>query len=79
MRRLAVLALVAAVVACDDDNDGDRDEGAADREPGISADTTVVERTMQDTVIVTRDTNVTVDTTVRRGDRPVDSDTTRED
>jgi hypothetical protein len=78
MRRLAVLALVAAVVACDDDNDRDRDEGA-DREPGISADTTVVERTMQDTVIVTRDTNVTVDTTVRRGDRPVDSDTTRED
>lgn len=76
MRRLAVLVLIAAVGACDDDND--RDEGALDREPGISADTTVVERTMQDTVIVTRDTNVTVDTTVRRGDRAVDTDTTHD-
>ena len=79
MRRLAILALVAAVAACDDDNDREQDEGALDRDPGISADTTVIERTMQDTVIVTRDTNVTVDTTVRRGSTPVDSDTTRED
>lgn len=79
MRRLAVLALIAAVAACDDDNDRDRDDDALDRDPGMSADTTVIERTMQDTVIVTRDTSVTVDTTVRRGDRPVDSDTTRDD
>ena len=79
MRRLPLLALVAAAAACDDDDGRDRDEGALDRDPGISADTTVVERTMQDTVIITRDTNVTVDTTVRRGDSPVDSDTTRDD
>ena len=79
MRRLAVLALIAAVAACDDDNGRDRDDDALDRDPGMSADTTVIERTMQDTVIVTRDTSVTVDTTVRRGDRPVDSDTTRDD
>lgn len=79
MRRLAMLALVAAVAACDDDDDGVRDEGALDREPGASADTTVIERTMQDTVIITRDTSVTVDTTVRRGNHPVDSDTTRDD
>lgn len=78
MRRLAILALVA-IAGCDDDNDRERNEGALDRDPGISADTTVIERTMQDTVIVTRDTNVTVDTTVRRGGTPVDSDTTRED
>ena len=73
------MALAMALGACDEDNDRDRDEGVLDRDPGISADTTVVERTMQDTVIVTRDTNVTVDTTVRRGGTPVDSDTTRED
>ncbi len=79
MRTLAVLALAAAAGACDDDNGRDRDEGALDRDPGISADTTVIERTMQDTVIITRDTSVTVDTTVRRGGSPVESDTTRED
>jgi hypothetical protein len=78
MRGLAALVLVMAAAACDDDG-RDRDEGAIDRDPGISADTTVVERTMQDTVIITRDTTVTVDTTVRRGDSPVESDTTRED
>jgi hypothetical protein len=77
MRRLAILALVVAVGACDKDND--REEGAVDRDPGMSADTAVVERTMQDTVIVTRDTTVDVDTVVRRGDTPVDSDTTRDD
>ena len=76
MRRLAMLALVMAVAACDDDNDRD---GGADREPGMSADTSVIERTMQDTVIVTRDTTVSVDTVVRRGATPVDSDTTRDD
>ena len=79
MRRLAALVLVAALGACEDDDDRDRDEGALDRDPGMSADTTVIERKMQDTVIVTRDTSVTVDTTVRRGDTPVDSDTTRDD
>ncbi|MGE5926623.1 MAG: hypothetical protein ACM357_04670 [Gemmatimonadota bacterium] len=78
MRRLAVMVLVAAAAACDDDG-ADRDEGALDRDPGISADTTVIERTMQDTVIITRDTTVSVDTTVRRGGTPVDSDTTRDD
>jgi hypothetical protein len=67
-----------AVAACDDD-DNDRDDGALDREPGMSADTAVIERTMQDTVIVTRDTTVSVDTVVRRGAMPVDSDTTRDD
>jgi hypothetical protein len=71
-----MLALVVAIAACDDD---DRDDGAADRDPGMSADTAVVERTMQDTMIITRDTTVDVDTVVRRGSAPVDSDTTRDD
>ena len=70
MRRLLLLSILAAVWACDDRDDDDR----ADREPGRSADTAVVERTMQDTVIVTRDTMVRVDTTVRRGTQPVDVD-----
>ena len=76
MRQLAMLALVVAIAACDDD---DRDEGAVDRDPGMSADTAVVERTMQDTMIITRDTTVDVDTVVRRGSAPVDSDTTLDD
>lgn len=76
MRRIAMLALVVGIAACDDD---DRDEGAVDRDPGMSADTAVIERTMQDTVIITRDTTVDVDTVVRRGSAPVDSDTTRDD
>lgn len=79
MRRLAMLALVLAVGACEDDDDRDLDEGAIDPDPGMSADTTVVERTMQDTMIITRDTSVTVDTTMRRGGTPVDTDTTRDD
>lgn len=73
MRRLLLLSL-AAVLACEEADD---DDDRADRDPGMSADTTVVERTMQDTVIVTRDTTVRVDTTVRRGSQAVDSDTTR--
>ena len=72
MRRLLALSLAATVLACEDaDND---DDARADRDPGMSADTAVIERTMQDTVIVTRDTTVRVDTTVRRGTQAVDVD-----
>jgi hypothetical protein len=42
-----------------------------DAETGMAVDTVVTQRTVQDTSIVTTDTNVTVDTSVSRGDSAV--------
>lgn len=56
----AGLALVVGLAACET---RDADTGRVD-----AADTSVTTRTTQDTTIVTADTSVDVDTTVREGD-----------
>jgi hypothetical protein len=58
---LAGLALLVSLTACE--NRTDRDTGRVD-----AADTSVTTRTTQDTTIVTADTSVDVDTTVKEGD-----------
>src|SRR5215204_4938348 len=59
---IAGLALVVGLVGCDN-RGGTRDTGRVD-----AADTSVTTRTTQDTTIVTADTSVDVDTTVKEGD-----------
>ena len=58
---LAGLALLVSLTACE--NRTDRDTGRVD-----AADTSVTTRTTQDTTIVTADTSVDVDTTVKEGE-----------
>jgi hypothetical protein len=58
---LAGLALLVSLTACE--NRTDRDTGRVD-----AADTSVTTRSTQDTTIVTADTSVDVDTTVKEGD-----------
>ena len=58
---LTALALVAGIAAC---NKGGTDSARV----GEAADTMVTPRTTQDTTIVTSDTTVGSDTTVREGD-----------
>ena len=58
---LAGLALLVSLTACENRNA--RDTGRVE-----SADTSVTTRTTQDTTIVTADTSVDVDTTVKQGD-----------
>jgi hypothetical protein len=57
----AGLALVVGLVACENRNA--RDTGRVD-----AADTSLTNRTTQDTTIVTADTSVDMDTTVKEGD-----------
>jgi hypothetical protein len=57
----AGLALVVGLVACENRNA--RDTGRVD-----AADTSLTTRTTQDTTIVTADTSVDLDTTVKEGD-----------
>jgi hypothetical protein len=57
----AGLALVVGLVACENRNA--RDTGRVD-----AADTSLTTRTTQDTTIVTADTLVDMDTTVKEGD-----------
>jgi hypothetical protein len=59
---LTALVLVAGLAACERDRETGRVEGSE------SADTSVMTRTTQDTMIVTSDTNVDTDTTVKEGD-----------
>jgi hypothetical protein len=61
---LTALALVVGLAACDQrgQDTGRVGEGAE------SVDTSVTTRTTEDTTIVTRDTQVEVDTTVKEGD-----------
>jgi hypothetical protein len=42
-----------------------------------TADTVVTKREMQDTAVITHDTSISTDTTKRKGDRPVDTDTVK--
>jgi hypothetical protein len=58
---LTALALVAGLAAC-----GDR--GTDSARVGENADTSVMTRTTQDTAIVTSDTTVDTDTTVKEGE-----------
>jgi hypothetical protein len=61
------LVLVAAAAAC---NNGDRDAADTAR---FSADTSITERTVQDTTIVTHDTVIRSDTIIRPGGTTSDS------
>jgi hypothetical protein len=63
MKTVIAAALLLGLVACETRTD--RETGRVD---GESADTSVMTRTTQDTMIVTSDTNVDTDTTVREGD-----------
>lgn len=58
---ITALALVAGLAAC-----GDRGQDSA--RVGETADTSVMTRQTQDTTIVTSDTTVRSDTTVKEGD-----------
>jgi hypothetical protein len=69
MKVLTGLALLIGLAACN--TRGDQETGRA------GADTTVMTRQTQDTAIVTSDTTVNVDTTVKEGDRPVGRDTVK--
>jgi hypothetical protein len=62
MRTVIAAVLLLGLAACE--NRADRETGRA----GESADTSVMTRTTQDTMIVTSDTIVDSDTTVREGD-----------
>src|SRR5690606_1633737 len=46
-----------------------------DADTGMAVDTVVTQRTVQDTAVVTTDTSVTVDTSMRRGDDATSRDT----
>lgn len=65
---LTALALVAGIAAC---NKGGQDTARV----GESADTNITPRTTQDTTIVTSDTTVRADTSVKEGE--VKRDTTK--
>jgi hypothetical protein len=62
MRIVLAAALLLGLAACE--NRADRETGRV----GESADTNVMTRTTQDTMIVTSDTSIDTDTTVREGD-----------
>lgn len=62
MKTVLAAVLLLGLAACE--NRADRETGRA----GESADTNVMTRTTQDTMIVTSDTNVDTDTTVKEGD-----------
>jgi hypothetical protein len=68
MKVLTGLALLLGLAACNT---------RGDRETGRAADTSVMTRQTQDTAIVTSDTTVDVDTTIKEGDRPVRRDTVK--
>ncbi len=61
MKTLLTALLLVGLAAC---ADRERETG---RVGGESADTSVVTKTSQDTMIVTSDTNVQTDTTVKEG------------
>lgn len=71
MRTVLAAALLLGLAACE--NRADRETGRVDE----SVDTTVMTRTTQDTMIVTSDTTVDTDTTVREGDLGRDTAITR--
>ena len=65
MKTVIAAALLLGLVACE--NRTDRETGRVG-EAGESADTSLMTRTTQDTMIVTSDTAVDTDTTVREGE-----------
>lgn len=69
MKVLIGLALLIGLAAC-----GPR----GDRETGrVGADTSLMTRQTQDTAIVTSDTTVNVDTTMKKGDKTVTKDSVK--
>jgi hypothetical protein len=62
MKTVIAAVLLLGLAACE--NRADRETGRA----GESADTNVMTRTTQDTAIITSDTTVDADTTVREGE-----------
>jgi hypothetical protein len=70
MRGIITLGLVAATLA-----------GCKSREEtgqaGEATDTVVTSRQTQDTALVTHDTNITVDTNIKRGDKSTRVDTVK--
>ena len=71
MKTVLAAVLLLGLAACE--NRADRETGRA----GESSDTNVMTRTTQDTMIVTSDTTVDSDTTVREGDVKRDTAATR--
>jgi hypothetical protein len=73
MKLLTGMALLLGLAACN--TRGDQETGRV----GAGADTTVTQRTTQDTTIVKADTtmDVDVDTVRREGDRAVNRDTVK--
>ena len=69
-----ILGMLAAVslIAC---NSNRGDESG---QVGGAVDTTITNRTTQDTTVVTRDTNVSVDTTRMQGDTAISVDTAQQ-
>ena len=70
MKTVLAAVLVLGLAACEN---RDRETGRA----GEAADTSVMTRTTQDTMIVTSDTTVDSDTTVKEGDVKRDTATSR--
>jgi hypothetical protein len=66
---LAVALLVVSLAGCK--------RGAETARVGESRDTVVTNRQTQDTAIVTHDTTVKVDTSMRRGERTLRADTVK--
>jgi hypothetical protein len=71
MRKLVAAGMALVLVGACAKREG-RNPDTGSRQ---SADTTVTERTMQDTAIVTHDTAISSDTVHKRGRKPVDTDT----
>lgn len=71
MKTVFAAVLLLGLAACE--NRADRETGRA----GEAADTNVMTRTTQDTMIVTSDTNVDTDTTVKEGEVKRDTAVTR--
>jgi hypothetical protein len=70
-RTTAACLVLLAITACNKrSNDNAPETGTAH-----SADTVVTKREMQDTAVVNYDTTVSIDTTHKRGTKPVDTDT----
>ena|SRR5690606_25286435 len=66
---LIAAGLALSLAACE------TGEVERDADTGMAVDTVVTQRTVQDTAVVTTDTSVTVDTSMRRGEGAVSRDT----
>jgi len=72
MKTVMAAVLLLGLAACE--NRADRETGRV----GESADTNVMTRTTQDTMIVTSDTAIDTDTTMKEGDMKRETDMNRD-